>query len=55
MHLLDGIHSCELQLGHGHLYIYYAVSYAAQFLASTDPKKGLLTCILNKAEGVASN
>jgi len=53
-HLLEGIHSCELQLGHGHLYIYYAVSYAAQFLASINPNNGLLNCILNTVEGVES-
>jgi hypothetical protein len=34
--------------------MYYTISYAAQFPAFADTKKGLLTCIQDTAEGMAS-
>jgi hypothetical protein len=34
--------------------MYYTISYAAQFPAFVDTKKGLLTCIKDTVEGTAS-
>jgi len=34
--------------------MYYTIGYAAQFPAFADTKKGLLTCIQDIAEGMAS-